>query len=417
MGRLFVGERRLSVPFAAGLFAISGTILLSLVLSLELPPEPNALLRFLSVPGRFLFECFLHAAFFVPAYLAAAGALLLLRNLRFRLLLLLNALVVPFFTAALLFRLLGNPDSAAAPRFVLTAFGRTGGAVLLALLLLLEVLTIVRLLQEPGEGTEEADDRPDSEPASRFAGFGTAGQASSAADGRKVISARIVPGPAGPVEADPENGIRRLSLLEYLRRKRDEVAARATGAAAADGEADTDADEYGLPRVSAFRVPDVPEVPELRSRGSGMRVPARSERPALPGPEESRDFDDDDDESEAVLSEDDWESEVEDPDDSDEDDFPGVFGEDEEDDAIEEIEEARRPRRPRRPRRIPTTGFRNRPPGRHPRADRTGATAGNPEGPRSENRQPSGVKPRGAVPESLPGPGSAGRIRCRSKVS
>ncbi|MFP4564852.1 MAG: DNA translocase FtsK, partial [Spirochaetia bacterium] len=112
---------------------------------------------FFAAPGAFLFQSFLWAGFYVPFFFFFCAFLILLQGFRKDILFILIASLIPFFTAALLFRIAWDPSAAPAIRFFWTAFGRFGAIILLALLLPVEIMGIVRLrsgLFRGGKGRE-----------------------------------------------------------------------------------------------------------------------------------------------------------------------------------------------------------------------------------------------------------------------
>ncbi len=131
-----------------------------------------------ALPGRFLFTCFLWAAFFVPAYLLAAAFLLLSPAIPRRALLPLSLLNLPFLTLGLFFQvLLLDPPLASSPADrIQRLLGRLPGGLTLLLLTALEVLLILRTAQPPvsrlpgrrhGEEREDHRERPPARPAQR----------------------------------------------------------------------------------------------------------------------------------------------------------------------------------------------------------------------------------------------------------
>lgn len=82
--------------------------------------------------GKVLFESFHYASFFIPLYFACCGLLLLSRTFRLDWLVLLNLLLVPFFTLALSLRLLfsGTASASPLPALFQRSFTSLGGGIL-----------------------------------------------------------------------------------------------------------------------------------------------------------------------------------------------------------------------------------------------------------------------------------------------
>jgi S-DNA-T family DNA segregation ATPase FtsK/SpoIIIE len=98
--------------------------------------------------GSFMTGSFHYAAFFIPLYFWSCGLLLLWRPFRMDFLLILNYLILPFFTLGLSLRLFLSETALDSPLTELFArsFTRTGGAFLAALLFLLELVVIPQLM-------------------------------------------------------------------------------------------------------------------------------------------------------------------------------------------------------------------------------------------------------------------------------
>ncbi len=137
--------RNLSVPTAVGL-VIFGLLCLT-VLVLHLGPAAGGAEEFSGFGaflGGFLFKSFHYASFFIPVYLIGCGILLVVRPFRLDLLLLLNYLILPFFTLGLALRLfLGyHVHDAPATAFFASSFTVLGGGFLAALLFVLELALV-----------------------------------------------------------------------------------------------------------------------------------------------------------------------------------------------------------------------------------------------------------------------------------
>jgi S-DNA-T family DNA segregation ATPase FtsK/SpoIIIE len=115
-------------------------------LLLSLLPDSGLSARALA-PGNFLFRSFHHAAFFVPLYFWACAFLLFKTPFRLDRLILLNYLILPFFTLGISlrlftgFRITHSPATA----FFAHSFSATGGTVLAALFVLLELTLVPHL--------------------------------------------------------------------------------------------------------------------------------------------------------------------------------------------------------------------------------------------------------------------------------
>ncbi|MCX7032120.1 MAG: DNA translocase FtsK [Spirochaetes bacterium] len=155
-------RRSRAIPVTAGVLAATSLFLLaSLGLALGVAsgvakgsPAPRLVLEVLAAPGRFLLGAFSWAAFFVPAYLLAGMTLLLVREFRRRLVLMLVLSILPFLTLSLILHVLRSSD-AYLSRVMLTAFGQLPSAVLLFLLLALELMLLFTLPRGFGRAAEE----------------------------------------------------------------------------------------------------------------------------------------------------------------------------------------------------------------------------------------------------------------------
>jgi S-DNA-T family DNA segregation ATPase FtsK/SpoIIIE len=138
-----LSESKTSTILAGVLSGLGALILLSILLHLDGRTDLFAL------PGRFLFSCFLWAAFFVPAYLLAASFFLVYPAFPRRSLLPLSLLNLPFLTMGLFFQVLFlEPQAAAVPAaWLVDLLGRFPGSLALILLAALEVLLVLRVGQ------------------------------------------------------------------------------------------------------------------------------------------------------------------------------------------------------------------------------------------------------------------------------
>ena len=131
-----------SVPIATGLVIFG--LLLAFLLVFHLPPPPGGSSGFAAFIPDFLFRSFHYAAFFAPLYFISCGLLLLMKPFRLELLILLNYLILPFFTLGLALRLfLGyHVDDSPATSFFASSFTPTGGALLASLFVALELVLV-----------------------------------------------------------------------------------------------------------------------------------------------------------------------------------------------------------------------------------------------------------------------------------
>jgi DNA segregation ATPase FtsK/SpoIIIE, S-DNA-T family len=116
---------------------------------------------FASAPGRFLFEAFSWACFFIPVYFLIGSVLLLARVFRRRSAFLLMLSILPFLTLSLIFHVVSKSTSVL-PQILLDSFGLVPSALLLFLLLALEM---VLLFTVPlGVGVSSAPKRSERDP-------------------------------------------------------------------------------------------------------------------------------------------------------------------------------------------------------------------------------------------------------------
>jgi len=102
---------------------------------------------FLSIPGRFLFETFLWASFFIPLYLFILALFLLSPRFSGRGLLVLNLFLLPFLTASVFHKVVlhGKIPPSFLPDLMVNTFGRTLSAIFLFLIVLFELFLIFTL--------------------------------------------------------------------------------------------------------------------------------------------------------------------------------------------------------------------------------------------------------------------------------
>lgn len=155
-------EDRSYVYILGGTFiAVAFTLFSSILIHLLDPPSMAFYLMILEVPGRFLYRSFNAAALYVPLYLAAAAALLMSRNRPAYLYRLLNLLILPFFTVALLLRLYDYTPSESAPiiRLLVGALTTRGAIAFSALLIAVEGVVLIRYHRRLLFPEETAGDR------------------------------------------------------------------------------------------------------------------------------------------------------------------------------------------------------------------------------------------------------------------
>ncbi|MDR1180153.1 MAG: DNA translocase FtsK [Spirochaetales bacterium] len=130
--------------FGAVLALVGIAVCVSLLLSFL----PGAgLSAYARAPGSFLFRSFHFASFFIPLYFWACAFLLLKTPFRLDRLILLNYLILPFLTLSISMRLFTDFETAKSPvtAFFARSFSGTGGTILTALLVLLELTVVPRL--------------------------------------------------------------------------------------------------------------------------------------------------------------------------------------------------------------------------------------------------------------------------------
>lgn len=188
--------------------------------------------------GRFLLRRFHGAAYYLPAYLAAAGGLLFIRKGFYRKLTFLILSLIPFITLAFLLQLAAEGPVPAAVESVRSLFG--GGAVIVfGLLLGLELLLLFRFLFGRSRSGRPADD---------------------------------LPGPSREEpKSEPESGgpepLRETEIPAIYRRREsfseDDVVFTPPPGSEEGLEPQGSAEEES--RQAGFRVPDIPGPPPLRS--------------------------------------------------------------------------------------------------------------------------------------------------------
>ncbi|MBP7495123.1 MAG: DUF87 domain-containing protein, partial [Spirochaetales bacterium] len=137
---------------------------LGVYLASPLPLDPGTSSYLLKI-GKVLFHSFHYAAFFIPFYFAGCGLLLILRPFRLDRLLMLNYLILPFFTLALSLRLLFTDSSSLSPlpALVQRSFTGIGGGILALLLVAVELAFLPQLYQwirhrfPPGEAVKNTE--------------------------------------------------------------------------------------------------------------------------------------------------------------------------------------------------------------------------------------------------------------------
>jgi S-DNA-T family DNA segregation ATPase FtsK/SpoIIIE len=139
-----VQDRWGSYILAFILIGIGVLLSVSAIVALVIGTPDRFLLALLSVPGRWLFDGFHLASFFVPVYFLLTGALVAVGKGVPARLITLNAAIVPMLLAALPLRLLWDPNAldAAIPAAVARVFTLPGGAALSAALCLLSLIAL-----------------------------------------------------------------------------------------------------------------------------------------------------------------------------------------------------------------------------------------------------------------------------------
>jgi S-DNA-T family DNA segregation ATPase FtsK/SpoIIIE len=168
-----VEDRSYAYILGGTFMVVAFMLFVSILIHLLEPPAMPFYLMVLEVPGSFLFRSFRAAAFFVPLYLTVSAALLTSRNPPAYLYRLLNLLIIPFFTVALLLRLYTYTPSESAPiiRFLTGTLTIRGAIAFSALLIAVEGVVLVRYYrrllfpeapEKSEEYREEESDRGDS---------------------------------------------------------------------------------------------------------------------------------------------------------------------------------------------------------------------------------------------------------------
>jgi S-DNA-T family DNA segregation ATPase FtsK/SpoIIIE len=127
--------------------SLAGTACFVCLILSFLPAEPRGGWLLAAFPGKFLFLSFHGAAFFVPLYFWACAFFLARTPFRLDRLVLLTYLILPFFTLSVCLRLFTDFRVAQSPitAFFARSFSGTGGAILAALLVLLELTVVPQL--------------------------------------------------------------------------------------------------------------------------------------------------------------------------------------------------------------------------------------------------------------------------------
>ncbi len=181
----------LSLFTATALCVAGGYALLSVFAGFS---NINAIPQFLRVPGSFLADSFSWTAFYVPVYLFLAAVLAYLPGFRRELVGVLSFTILPFLTISLFLKLLFVGGDAPITRFIGAVLGQKGGAFLLLLLLVLELLAMFRIWtaaeRRSGLGKEDSDGSSQNE-TGEFGGKQrpAAGNAADYAVGRPILLA------------------------------------------------------------------------------------------------------------------------------------------------------------------------------------------------------------------------------------
>jgi len=186
-----VRSKWLSLFTATALCVAGGYALLSVFAGFS---NINAIPQFLRVPGSFLADSFSWTAFYVPVYLFLAAVLAYLPGFRRELVGVLSFTILPFLTISLFLKLLFVGGDAPITRFIGAVLGQKGGAFLLLLLLVLELLAMFRIWtaaeRRSGLGKEDSDGSSQNE-TGEFGGKQrpAAGNAADYAVGRPILLA------------------------------------------------------------------------------------------------------------------------------------------------------------------------------------------------------------------------------------
>ena len=128
---------------AAAVIAVAGMYLLIVLLNSMRPVISSEVFIY---PGRFLYLCFLDAAFYVPLLFLISSFLLFADYYNSRIFIVKILSLFPFFTFSLLLRILNYMPGSPAADGVINNLGVRGGSMVLGLLLIIELLIIARVL-------------------------------------------------------------------------------------------------------------------------------------------------------------------------------------------------------------------------------------------------------------------------------
>ncbi len=146
---------------AAGCAAVSVYIIVSIVFVMKTGSDAGGILSF---PGMFLVRSFRYASFYIPAYLLAAGAILVVPGTHTRYITGLFISIIPFLTLSLFFQVVSGRPAGPAAVWCIGFFGRRGSAFFLFFLFLLETVLSAWFIPAGGGSRPVADEEPDTKP-------------------------------------------------------------------------------------------------------------------------------------------------------------------------------------------------------------------------------------------------------------
>ena len=132
-----------SFGLAVSLYVLAGFTAASIALAFFASASDHLLILLLRAPGSFFVESFHFASFYLPAVMLAGAIMILSERTRPRQIWVLVASVVPFFTVALIVRLIAQTslEESAITAALVGLFGRLGSLTLAMLLLAVEAAT------------------------------------------------------------------------------------------------------------------------------------------------------------------------------------------------------------------------------------------------------------------------------------
>ena len=200
--------KKITLYVAWGLAGAALLLLGSLILALFSFSSP--FLAKLAFPGRFLYNSFLWAGFYVPFYLLLNAWMLSRPSLRYDRLFVLIATVVPFLTVSMALKLMLTADQFTGTTFFQNSFGRFGSGLLLLLFIPLEGTIIFylknRFFSSGGSGVDDSGGELDESPEYGAAHYDAAGYGAGPKP-VKLLTLSTFRGSAGAYEPeiyDPE---------------------------------------------------------------------------------------------------------------------------------------------------------------------------------------------------------------------